>query len=389
MSISSDDKSAECSNCGCLETTIDDNRGEVTCNDCGLVLDDNRLDTSTNWSSPEPAYTSPSPAFTGQQSRFKSKDSLPYRQEILNKRALSSNNSQPGESKWKEIRDHICQFYDLDIEINKGLLRRCREMHMALEKQMFQSRRKPSKRTRTGRKKRIDNSIRGGRHPVMKSVVRAVILIEEDRLDSTPIASKKHNYTPRRWEFTGIILNPLVEKVSSYLEGEGHFLPEPEDIRNYFTIVLKALNAILKPVQHHSKSTKTIPSEDVEIYQKKVRQDSKDAFDDDIMFILNELGHGGRSQPNDVGESVLKKREAIFEAMTRYDDGESYPIRSANMRRKCHCEVIYRVLKYHQVETTRKGVGEILSKLAKQPPHGSTVATKWRKIAEYVIKEVY
>lgn len=389
MSISGDDKSGKCSDCGSLNVTIDDIRGEEICNDCGLVIEDNLIDTSTNWLSPEHAISSPSPAFTGQPSRNKSQDSLPYRQEKLNERVLLSNNSQPGESKWKEIRGHICQLYDFDLEIHKALLRRCQEMHRALEKQMFQSRRKSSDRTRTGRKKRIDNSIRGGRHPVMKSVVRAVILIEEDRLDSTPIASKKHNYPPRRWELTGVILNPLVKKVSSYLETENHFLPEAEDIRNYITIVLKALNTILKPVQSRSSSTEVTPSKAVEMYEQTVRRDSKDAFDDDIAFILNELGYVSQSRSNDVRERVMGTSNAVFDAMTRWKGGESYPIAQPNIRRKCHCEVIYRVLKYHQVETTRKEVGEILSKLAKQPPHGTSAAPKWRKIAEYVIMEVY
>ena len=265
-------------------------------------------------------------------------------------------------------------------------------MHYALEKQMFKSSRKPRKRTRLGRKKRIDNSIRGGKHPVMKSVVRATIFIEEDRLDNTPIASKKYKQPSRKWSLTGVTIDLLVEKVRTYLNNEGHLVPDDNEIRTYIRTILQALNTFLRPVHSHVSTTSTEPrSQHVEIYTQRIMIASKDAFASDIEFTLHELGYGPQSddQHKEIRKNVLNTRDSVFDAMTRWKHGEAYPIPQPNIRRKCHCEVIYRVLKYHQVETTRKGVGEILSKLAKQPPHGLTVAPKWRSIAEYVITEVY
>lgn len=265
-------------------------------------------------------------------------------------------------------------------------------MYNALQKQMFQSRRKPSSRTRTGRKKRIDNSTRGGKHPVMKMVVHAVLFIEEDRLDNTPIASKRFKKPPRKWALTKATLDPLVEKVRNYLDKEGYMVPEPKEIHNYIVTVLKALNSLLHPAQspRSTSFTKSL-SEKVKNFDQRTRDESKIAFEDDIDFTLQELGYGAQSngQRKDIRLNVLETRDSVFDAMARWKHGQDYPIPQPNLRRKCHCEVIYRVLKYHEVATTRKEVGDILAKFAKQSPHGTTVFEKWRQIADYVIKEVY
>jgi len=363
------------------------------CETCGLVLDDNRPEsTSTGWFQDDKANDSLPKASTSSQNMNQAHASLPQRLEKLNKQVLSSNNSQPGENKWKEIRDHICQIAGIDSEIHKTMLRRCEEMHHALEKQMFQSRRKPSKRTRTGRKKRIDNSTRGGKHPVMKMVVRALVYLEEDRLDNTPIASKRFRQPPRKWALTKATLDPLVEIIRNYLEKEGYVVPEQKEIQNYIVTILKALNALLRSAQtpRSTSSAKSL-SEEVKNFEQRIRDESKIAFEDDIDFTLQELGYGTQSHGarNEIRQKVLESRESVFEAMRRWKHGQDYPIPQPNLRRKCHCEVIYRVLKYHEVATTRKEVGDLLARLAKQSPHGTTVFKKWRQIADYVIMDVY
>lgn len=393
MSISSEVKSGACPECGSLDLSVDDSRGEIVCNSCGLVLEDNRPEpASKDWFGDDISNASSSKTSTSPQNTNQANASLSPRLEKLNKQVLSSNNSQPGENKWKEIRDHICQLADIDSEIHEKMLRRCKEMYNALQKQMFQSRRKPSSRTRTGRKKRIDNSTRGGKHPVMKMVVHAVLFIEEDRLDNTPIASKRFKKPPRKWALTKATLDPLVEKVRNYLDKEGYIVPEPKEIHNYIVTVLKALNSLLHPAQspRSTSFTKSL-SEKVKNFEQRTRDESKIAFEDDIDFTLQELGYGAQSngQRKDIRLNVLETRDSVFDAMGRWKHGQDYPIPQPNLRRKCHCEVIYRVLKYHEVATTRKEVGDILAKLAKQPPHGTTVFEKWRQIADYVIKEVY
>ena len=62
----------KCSDCGSRSLTRDETRGEVVCDDCGLVLEDNVIDQGAEWRvfSPEQGdqrartcllYTSPSP----------------------------------------------------------------------------------------------------------------------------------------------------------------------------------------------------------------------------------------------------------------------------------------------------------------------------------------
>ena len=39
----------KCSDCGSRELTRDETRGEVVCEDCGLVLEDNVIDQGAEW----------------------------------------------------------------------------------------------------------------------------------------------------------------------------------------------------------------------------------------------------------------------------------------------------------------------------------------------------
>ena len=50
----------KCSDCGSRSLSRDETRGEVVCDDCGLVLEDNVIDQGAEWRvfSPEPvSYT--------------------------------------------------------------------------------------------------------------------------------------------------------------------------------------------------------------------------------------------------------------------------------------------------------------------------------------------
>ena len=40
-----------CSECGSLNVICDDNRGEIICNDCGLVIEEHMVDTGLEWRS--------------------------------------------------------------------------------------------------------------------------------------------------------------------------------------------------------------------------------------------------------------------------------------------------------------------------------------------------
>ena len=333
----------------CASTSFEEDlyRGEVTCEDCGLVVEENLLDEGP------PSFAESSSQATGprtpQFDRFDGTGrELPQQQirrmnrllrtgERHRKRSLTERRTdafrrdigehiqtiRPGHSMEEVERDFKGLYNAVKGQSVNPLIKhtneRRRSRHQAKNYQH------PLKSSRL-------TSVRTNRNPEMTHMAMAVVLVHEHERDPRPIALKVRDAVPFKYSL-GARNNPRLNQVEQrYCE---HMLTNQHDsepFRRYVLKLFKAINELYTP----SNATHAL--------QRKEEGSTRRATQLEALF-SRVCASDSRIPVNALPQGVFKQ---VKEGLERLESIHTYPLAShaPNQMITCQVEIVVHVLRY-------------------------------------------